>query len=53
MDKNTKMFPDNIYAPSAYTERALSSCLVTSPNHKYLAYCVGHVIVIRSLEVIK
>ena len=40
-----------MFAPSAFTERALSSCLVVSANNKYLAYCVGHVVVVRSLEV--
>jgi WD40 repeat protein len=40
----------DLYPPSAYTERAYGSCLAVSKDSKWTAYCVGNVIVVRSLE---
>lgn len=39
-----------ILAPSSYTERGYGSVLAVSNNKKYLAYCVGNLIVIRNLD---
>jgi WD40 repeat protein len=38
------------YAPCPYTERAFSSSMAVSPNGKWMAYCVGNVVALRSLE---
>lgn len=41
------------YAPCPYTERAYSSSTAVSKDGKWMAYCVGNVVVLRSLQDLK
>ena len=53
MESTIKLPDHEIYAPSAFTERTYASNISVSPDNKWAAYCVGSVIVLRSLEDLK
>jgi WD40 repeat protein len=50
VDSSTNSQEIQILAPSSYTERGYSSVLSVSNNKKFLAYCVGNLVVIRNLD---
>ncbi len=50
VDSSSNSQEIQILAPSSYTERGYSSVLAVSNNKKFLAYCVGNLIVIRNLD---
>lgn len=51
--KQLTLIKEKNFAPCPHTERTFSSNMSVSPDGKWMAYCTGNVIVLRSLEDLK